>query len=289
MTVVRTPKRKLLPRLLIVLLLFACPAPVAFGQIAENVFPEQLEEWRRATGDVIRVCYLEESETPDFDMAVGETLADRLLLDVELVPMAGGYGIDAQFFYEDLYVRLTNDCDVAIGLTIGAGIYPTEFTVTRPYVNIGYVLGVIDPDYQGLLDIPRDRAIGTHLATRGEVRLVSYMNTLPREQQWLRLPYADPNLMLTRLLDGTIAGMVLYAPTLADLKRERPEAAEVRALSLDPVRGTDINIGGVLIADNLFLRTLLDQAIDDIVADGTIVELLQQNGLGEMPAVPGAR
>jgi len=93
--------------------------------------------------------------------------------------------------------------------------------------------------------------------------------------------------MLTRLLDGTIVGMILFGPTFLQIAADRPEAAAVRVLPLDPVQGGFANIGAVLLAQSSFLRSEIDGAIASLVADGTIDRLLVSTGLGGVPAGPG--
>ncbi len=260
----------------------------ASGQIAENVLPEQLENWRIATGDTIRYCHYPASPTAEFERALGEEIASRLLLASSFQSLPTGYGIDGQFFFEDLFIQLTNDCDIALGLAIEPGFFPVEFTVLQPYANFGYVLVVTDPSITGLRDIPRNERIGTEIGSRGETRLASYILTLPRDQQWQRLPYGDPELMLTRLLDGTISGMVLYGPTFARLRQGHPDE-ELHVLSLDPVQGASINVGGALLAERVFLRAVVDPVIGEMIEDGTIMQLLEEHGLADALATPGAR
>lgn len=262
------------------------PVPAA-AQLNDGIAGnELLETWRRQTGNLIRFCYDENASTAAFDRAVGEDIGVRLLVATEFVPIRSGYGIDGQFLLEDLYVALTNDCDAVLGMSVFSG-YAVEFTVTGPYAHFDFVLGVVDPAYRSLLDIPAGARLGTQISTRGEIAFLGYNNVLPEPRRWLRLPYADNDLMLTRLLDGTIVGMILFGPTFLQIAADRPEAAAVRVLPLDPVQGGFANIGAVLLAQSSFLRSEIDGAIASLVADGTIDRLLVSTGLGGVPAGPG--
>ncbi|MCC6735467.1 MAG: transporter substrate-binding domain-containing protein [Bauldia sp.] len=271
-------------------LAFAVLAPLpAAAQLNDGIAAnELLETWRRQTGNVLRFCYDEDSSTAAFDRAVGEEIGTRMLVAAEFVPIRGGYGIDGQYLLEDLFVALTNQCDAALGLAVFTG-YPVEFTVTEPYVSIDFVLGVTDPAYGRLLDIPAGARLGTQISTRGEVAFIGFNNVRPEASRWLRLPYADTDLMLSRLLDGTIVGMIMYGPTFLQIAADRPEAGAVRLLPLDPVQGAFANIGAVLLARSSFLRSEMDAAIASLIADGSIARLLVSSGLGDVPATPGPR
>ncbi|MCW5714701.1 MAG: transporter substrate-binding domain-containing protein [Bauldia sp.] len=264
------------------------PVP-ASAQLNDGVAGnELLETWRRHTGNLLRFCYDENASTAAFDRAVGEEIGARMLVATEFVPIRAGYGIDGQYLLEDLFVALTNNCDAMLGLSVFSG-YAVEFTVTQPYVHYDFVLGVVDPAYGRLLDIPAGARLGTQISTRGEVAFLGYNNVRSEGSRWLRLPYADPDLMLTRLLDGTIVGMVLFGPTFVQIAADRPEAAAVRLLTLDPVQGAFANVGAVLLAQSSFLRSEIDGAIASLVADGTIARRLVSSGLGDVPAGPGPR
>jgi polar amino acid transport system substrate-binding protein len=137
---------------------------------------------------------------------------------------------------------------------------------------------VANTEWQRLGDIPKSVRLGTALASLGERNFIVYNEQQPKEQRWVRLPYADPNLMATRVLDGTIGGMVLWQPVLARLIAERPEAAQLRVIANDPMGDSVVQVGALVSSRNGFLRSQVDETIDALVADGTIDALLKQFG-----------
>jgi len=261
-------------------------APAA-AQVAGAVDPALLETWRLQTGGTVRFCYYETSPTTPFDQAVGEEIAGRLLLDSSFTPLRMGYGIGGEYAAEDLFIALTNDCDVMLGMGLAANAYPQEFTVTRPYVGFSYVLVVTDPEIRAISDIPTDQRIGAPVGSYGFIETVRYAATRPESQRWMVLPYGTEDLMLTRLLDGTIGGMVIYGPSFAALTGTDPRAQGLPVLSLEPQMTARIEAGGLLLSRNSFLRELLDDAIDSMVADGTIARLIEEAGLEGVPNRPG--
>lgn len=266
------------------LALLAAPAS---AQVADAVDPALLENWRLQTGDTIRFCYYETSPTVPFDRAVGEEIAGRLLLNSTFTPLRMGYGIGGEYAAEDLFIALTNDCDAMLGMGLAANAYPQEFTVTRPYVGFSYVLVVADPEIGSIADIPTGQRLGAPVGSYGFIEVVRYAATRPESQRWMVLPYGSEDLMLTRLLDGTIGGMVIYGPSYAALAEADPRTEGLSVLSLEPQLTARIESGGLLLSRNSFLRELLDDAIESMVADGTIASLIEEAGLGGVPHQPG--
>ncbi|AEQ50394.1 substrate-binding periplasmic protein [Pelagibacterium halotolerans] len=257
------------------------------GQVSNNVDQSLLETWRLATGNTIRFCQYEASPTLEFDRSLAEAAAQQLLVNAEFTVLGSDYGIGGEYAAEDLFVSLTNDCDVMVGMGLAANMYPVEFISTRPYVGFSYVLAVADENIERLEDIEGGKRVGALVGSFGFSALGRYIATLPTDRQLLALPYGDTELMITRLLDGTIAGMVVYGPSLAQFRAENPIEGEILARSLDSRIGANVNIGGVMLARNAYLRTMMDEAISLMIEDGTITALLAEAGLDTIPAQPG--
>lgn len=275
---------KVLHRTALAFLALAAPA---FGQVSQNVDTSLLETWRLSSGNLVRFCQYETVPTFEFDRAVGEAIADRLLTNTEFLALGASYGIGGEYAAEDLYVTLTNDCDVMLGMGLASGMYPVEFIATRAYVGFPYVLAVADPAIQRLADIAGDRRIGAPVGSYGLVALVRYSATLPESRRWQVLPYGDMDLMTTRLLDDTIAGMVVYGPSLIQYQRDNALDGELSILPLDTQIAARVEIGGLMLARNSYLRTLIDQAIALMVEDGTIEALLAEHGFDTLSPAPG--
>ena len=275
---------KFLRRAAIAVLALATPA---LGQVSENVDTSLLETWRLNSGNVVRFCQYESVPTFAFDRAVGQAIADRLLTNTEFLALGASYGIGGEYAAEDLFVTLTNDCDVMLGMGLASGMYPVEFIATRAYVGFPYVLAVADPEIERLTDIAGDRRLGAPVGSYGLVALVRYSATLPEAQRWQVLPYGDMDLMTTRLLDGTIAGMVVYGPSLVRYQQDNTIDGEISVLPLDAQIAARVEIGGLMLARNGYLRTLIDQAIALMVEDGTITALLAEYGFDTLSPAPG--
>lgn len=264
----------------------AAPLP-AHAQVSNSVDSSLLESWRLTTGNTIRFCQYDASPTFAFDRAIAEALAQQLLVNAEYTSLGANYGIGGEFAAEDLFVNLTNDCDVMLGMGLAPEMYPVEFIATRPYASFSYVLAVADQQIERLGDIAGGDRIGAMVGSFGFVAIHRYVATLPASARLTVLPYGNTDLMVTRLLDGTISGMVVYGPSFVQYQSENPVAGEIEIRPLDAQIAADIYIGGLLLARNTYLRTMLDEAIALMIDDGTIELLVAESGLDGIPHTAG--
>jgi ABC-type amino acid transport substrate-binding protein len=248
--------------------------------LAQGGVPSELfNNTRRQAGDTIKACFDRTSLGRPFDQAVAEAIGDALFLDVTTIEGFGGFPVNGDGFLDELALAMNNTCDIFMGVSVTSGNQISDaFSVTRPYATIPFVVAVANPDWQSLADIPKDQRLGTALASLGELNYINWQQQQPEAARWRRLPYADPNLMATRVLDGTLAGMILWQPVLARLKGERADASILHVVDSNPVPPTEVRVGALVSSRNNFLRSQVDQAIDALTADGTIDRLMAENG-----------
>jgi ABC-type amino acid transport substrate-binding protein len=246
--------------------------------------PEELNNTRRLNGDTINACFDVTSLGRAFDEDVARAIGDALFLEVNVVEGFGGFPVNGDGFLDELTLAMNNTCDLFMGVTVSANTpYSEAFSLTRPYATIPFVVAVADPDWQSLADVPHDRPLGTAMASMGEMNFITWAQQQPEADRWVRYPYADYNKMATRVIDGTIAAMVLWQPTLARLQAERPDAGALRVIANDPLPPAAVSVGALVSSRNSFLRSQVDQAIDALVADGTIAALMDQHGYQGQP------
>ena len=244
-----------------------------------GVPPEEFDNTRRQAGDSIQVCFDRTSIGRPFDEAVAKALGEALFLEVKVMEGFGGFPVTGDGFMDELNLAMNNDCDMFMGVSVSPNTPLSDsFSITRPYATIPFVLAVKNPDWKSLGDIPKTLRLGTAMASVGEMNYITWAQQRSKPERWVRLPYADPNLMATRVLDGTIAGMILWQPVLARLQQERPEAAALHVIPNAPIPESETRVGALVSSRNGFLRSQIDQAIDALVADGTIDGLLEQFG-----------
>jgi len=246
----------------------------------EDIPPELLNNTRRLQGEEITVCFDSSGQSRLFDRDVAQAIGDALFLKVNFEEGFGQYPIDGGGFMGAMLLALTNTCDMFMGISVQSNTqFPDWASVSRPYATIPFVVAATNPDWQKLGDIPKDRKLGTALQSLGEMVFITWQQQQPEAQRWVRLPYADPSLMARRVEDGTLGAMLLWQPTLAGLQRNAPEAiANMHIIASDPVPQASVRIGALLSSRDSFLKNQVDQAIDALVADGTIAALLEKHG-----------
>lgn len=265
---------------------FVAPASAQI-QIENLADGHLLQPWVAHSGNRIRFCHYEDAETQALDRAIGAAIADRLLLESTFSTLRSGFGIGGEFADEDLFIAMTNSCDVLIGVGLAAGAFTPDYTVTRPYVGYDYPLIAHDPAIARLDDVPTDGWLGAQINSYGDFLLRQYLAARPAAETWRRLVYGDANLMLDRLVDGTLGAAIIFGPTLLRLTGERADGEAFHILEDVPALRAEVNIGGALFARNTFLRTQIDAAITDMVEDGTIADLIVETGFDRILTVPG--
>ena len=250
----------------------------AFSQ-SYGVPAELLKNTRRMEGDKLQVCQDVTGKLREFDRAVAEAIAGALFLKAEFHEGFGGFPTSGDGFMDELQLAMNNQCDVMMGMTVQENSpFPEWSVLSRPYVSLPYVL-VVKDDYRDLSDIPTGKKLGTALSSMGERVFITWNQQRPKNQRYVRLPYADMSLMAKRVADGSTAGMIIWQPALAALtKAGDPSVAELHTIPMTPVPQTVTRVGILMKARDTYLRTQVDQAIDALVADGTIDRLLQDFG-----------
>jgi ABC-type amino acid transport substrate-binding protein len=266
--------------------LLAGLAPAAWAQ-SNTLPPQLLNNSKPLQGDTVRFCIDKFSPGAAFDKSVSQAIADALLVKAVFVDAPTGFPLDGQGFYDELQLTMSKDCDVMAGISIlpdtGIPAYPDWATVTRPYAQVPFVLVTKDPSYQSLGDIPPGKVVGATIGSLGQGVILTYNQQQSEDKQLKYLPYADPKLMLKRLLDGHLVGMVIWQPQLNIITDGNPEAQGLRTISLAPLQPVFASVGDLVSSRDAYLRSQIDTAIGSLVADGTIAKLMSDMGYAGTP------
>jgi polar amino acid transport system substrate-binding protein len=230
---------------------------------------------RRVDDFNLRYCVDKRDPAWEVDQAIGEAIAGALLLE----PVV--HVVEDEAVREDLdrlYLHLLRNCSIYFGFKLLPGVYPDWLTVSRPYYEVGYVLAVKNPDWQRLGDIPPGEALGPTIGTAADFRLIQYLNSLPAAERWRRFPESSDQIALTAVLNGDVAGALVWGPSFGALTKSDPAFAELRTIALDPLPISSIPVGAVMLSTETFLRSSIDEAIASLVADGTIAAILAERG-----------
>lgn len=273
----------MLKRIVLAGLLALFGVGAAFAQAGG--LPQELQNnTTRLQGDQITFCLDEQSVGAPFDHRVGEAIASALLLTPKFTRAPSGFGIDAQGYLDELQIVMANTCDVLLGVSLQPNYpYPEWASPTRAYAQVPFVLAVTDPGYKSLADIPKTKTLGTALGSIGEYAFITYNQQLPEAERWRRLPYADPKLMVKRLQDGTLGGIILWGPSLSRAVGGDPAKAGLRIIDTTPVAQSFVLVGALVSSRDAFLRSQVDNAIASLITDGTIQSLLDEFGYAGKP------
>lgn len=247
---------------------------------------EILDPVRTLSGDSIRFCYYPFGPTAKMDVAVAEAIGDALLLSVEAVPVSTAIqmpGLDViPMTPDDVFLFLTNDCDGFMGFTLAPNAYPEWLTFSRSYVESAYVAATLRPDLDSLSELKAGSIIGTLLMSDADSRLGSLMRATPEQDRWRLFPYPTTDLLVERLLDGTVEVVAGWEPTL----RPALEASgsEFRQIPLGNINVPARATGVTFLTENIYLQNAIDGAIQALIEFGELQRIIDSSGFpGKSP------
>ena len=278
------PAGALLALALAVPLAALSPGPVSGQEPEFFEIPYAPGQWtygRRLDESQLRYCV--DRRDPGWEVAgaIADAVAAGLLLEPQR------HVVESEILLEDItnvYAIMLEHCDVHMGFKLIPEGYPTWVTLTRAYYETQYVFVTADPDVDALADIAPTRPIGATMGTSAHLRLVSYLTALPREDRWPMYPMGTNDLALESLLGGTVDVALVWAPNLWAKQRQEPAYADLHVIDPDPLPPTTLGVGALMLADETFLRTAVDEAIAALRQDGTIAGIVEKYGF---PATAG--
>ena len=246
---------------------------------------ELLPSTRPMQGDKLRFCLDRTSAGAALDAAVAEAIGAALFVEVEFRPGLANFPLTGGGYLTELGILMNSECDVMMGMSAQPDpAYASFAALTRPYARVPFVLAVTEADYARLGDVPPDRMIGTALGSLAEMTYIFWAGAQPEGRAWVRLPYADPALMIRRVRDGTLGGAIIWQPALARVLAQADDGAgdpavAVREVALSPAPEVVVEVAAIVSRKDSFLRAQLDEAIDALAADGTLAAIMDDLGI----------
>ena len=244
---------------------------------------------RRLDESKLRYCV--DPRDPGWEVAaeIADAIAGALLLEPER------YVVQSEIISEDItkvYELLLKHCDMHMGFKLIPDGYATWSFLTRPYFETDYAFVTTGPALEKLGDLEPGGKIGATLGTSAHLRLVSYLTAMPAADRWSAFPMGtntqaldslvDGTLVDGTLVDGTVDVALVWAPTLWAMQRNDPTDASLHVISPAPLPPTTLGVGALMLSNQTFLRTAVDEAIAALSADGTLAGILESYGF---PAV----
>lgn len=233
--------------------------------------PGQWNVGRRLDQSELRYCV--DPRDPSWEVAgkIADAVAGALLLKPQR------YVVDKSFVREDItkiYELLLKHCDMHMGFKLIPEGYPNWATITRSYYETHYVFVAANSDIHSLADLPPGHPIGATLGTQAHLRLISYVVALPAEKRWPIFPIGTNDLALDTLLKGTVDVALVWAPSFWAKQQKDAAYAGLHIIDADPLPKTALGVGALMLSNQSFLRTAVDEAIKALAADGTIQSIL---------------
>ena len=229
----------------------------------------------------LRFLIVPDTSTADFDRAVAEEIAGALLLrpsfyEIEVPPG----GLQDEEFWNLMFIRLTESCSAMMGGILSPSTQLEDWlTITQPYLSAPYLALTADDSLAALSDLEPRGLLGTPFESTADLVVLNYLQTVPTDQRWRRLPYEDVGLMLDHLEQGVLTAGIVWQPMLVARRPDGLEASGLRAISSAPLQSPRRELGILLRSDDTALRTSIDQAISALRDDGTLETLAQDFGL----------
>jgi len=260
-------------------------APVAQAQPLTDIVPRDLyTDTVRQDGNSLTFCYNQNGMMAAFERELAEAIGSVLLVETKLVPMRSNgvptTPLDFRMPYtaQQLFVILAEDCEAILGYVLSSKA-PDWALLTRPYLSTGSNLIVRDGSITAIEQLPLDRAIGSRSLSTADNRLAAYLSAQPADKRWVRRPYYNNQRVLEKLDDGTIGAALVWEPALYFATNGDPAAAGYHQLPL-PFQERRTELGIATRSSNTYLNSSLGEAIAELIADGTLAEMIERHHLG---------
>jgi len=263
--------------------LLAVPAVAQAPQDPDTPFvpDDYLDRTRRLGGESIRFCASSASALQPVDRAVAEEIGAMLLLETEWLEIrypfpAPPYDFQIALSEESLFTELNNRCDVFTGFAMSNLTFPSWLTVSEPYLVTRFVLATSEGGPATLEATETGARIGTRLGSGADAIFAAYVGA-SAEGRWRRIPYPDHRSLLRNLDEGTIDAAFVWEPalTLAAAGGDGPDAW---SLMTGAPTTPPVSFGMVTLSGNSFLRELIDQALGEMAASGTLAQITEAHG-----------
>lgn len=251
------------------------PVPAAAQEADFDDVPFAIGQWnigRRLDESQLRYCV----DKRDADWEVAGAIADTIAAGLLLEPVR--YVVENEIVLEDItkiYAIMIEHCDIYMGFKLIPEGYDRWLAVTRAYYDAQYVFVATDPALKSLADLPPGRPIGATIGSTAHIRLVSYLQALPADRRWPAFPMGSNEQAIDALRNGPVDVALVWEPTLWAKQRTDPAYAALHIIDPNPLPPTVLGVGGVVLANQKFLRSAIDEAIAALSADGTIDGVLK--------------
>lgn len=251
--------------------------------------PEYLQQDRlRLEGDSLRFCVITDNLLADYHRELATELAATQLLAaeiVEVIPTVPSQPLDYRISLsqQQIYYLIANDCEVFMGLALSSSLSRWEWLlVSQPYHISQNIFVTLDPELERWHDLPRDQAIGTRIQTSADIQFATYINSLPENQRWKRIPYYNNLVALEQLLERQVSVALVWEPAVRHYMMNNPDL-DLGLLPVAPLGVSPLRLGLGFRSQDPFIQATLDTAISELDSLGILEELAGKHNLPGLP------
>ena len=245
------------------------------------VAPELVQRTLRAGENRLSFCIGAEAYLHDFEVELANAIASALLLEpviFEYPPLNSlrpyDYTIGHEF--EDVYLLLTNDCDVFMGMTLAGDPVGNWLDFSQPIYETRFVLVAQEGEAPASLGAAgHNMSVGTRLGSDGDLRLLTFLQSLPEAQRPRRFPFNDNRVLARNLIEGNVDMALIWEPAIRGIAEEFGDAWDVEQVDMAPFQTPVLPFGVAYLRGNSFVREIVDQAIVSLESQGVIDTLVE--------------
>lgn len=234
----------------------------------------------RQSDSTIKFCVWPESALYEFDLQIAQAVADTLLLDAKFHDVPGGPNM-VQSFESELFIKLMDECDLAMGANFSWAPLPEWLTISRPYYDAPYVAVSQNPAYGSLNDIPKGKLVGSRAFTSADMTIAEHLTHLGAARTWSRVPHRTSAELYSGLVAEKLDAAIFWAPELLEIVG-KDEINAFRILDTGALRLPPTKVGIAMLSKNRYMRTMVDESIDHLHSTGRISEIASASGMLEI-------
>ena len=212
--------------------------------------------------------------------------------DIEIIrAIAADAGLGVDYVWADTGSRgglgkalrgsiMKGHCAVFLGLAVDdesiKEMDEKDLAFTRPYLGLGYILVVQGPaeSATGLTDL-KEMKVGVSMSTPMDGYLFEIGQ--PREL------YLGNRRVMQGMAKGEINAAMVFSPSLAEARREFPDAKFHVVANYQPESNLRWNLAMVVPKDQPAVTALLEQGIEKLLKSGKIKEIVESYGMPFYP------
>jgi polar amino acid transport system substrate-binding protein len=260
--------------LICALLATITPTSAQLDIVSRDLYTERT----RNEGNRISFCLRPFGSIAAFEAELAERIGKMLLTEVRTYTLGPrNFPVRPSIFDyyfgitdDQMFIMMAQNCDVVLGMHLSSAS-PEWLRLSRPYISAN-VLGVTrDPTLESLDDLGPNIRIGVQGQAAGDAGMVSYFATQPNGSTPERVSFRTNQDLFAALSTGQVDAALIWEGALMAGTDGNPEGYYPMARLPFPV--DPIGVSAAVRVEDRFLGVLIDEAIEALSDNGTLIEM----------------